>query len=37
VRATVTLHITRFAGQGLGLISDITKMGEYSPDVIEAE
>ena len=27
----------RPAGQGLGVVSDITKMGEYSPEVIEAE
>jgi hypothetical protein len=37
MRAAVTLHINASPDQVWGLVSDITKMGEYSPEVIEAE
>jgi hypothetical protein len=37
MRAAVTLHINASAEKVWGLISDITKMGEYSPEVVEAE
>ncbi len=37
MRAAVNLHIDASPEKVWGLISDITKMGEYSPEVIEAE
>ena len=37
MRAEVTLHIDAPPDRVWGLVSDITKMGEYSPEVIEAE
>jgi uncharacterized protein YndB with AHSA1/START domain len=37
MRAAVTLHIDAPPDTVWGLISDITKMGEYSPEVMEAE
>ena len=37
MRAAVTLHIDAPPDRVWGLVSDITKMGEYSPEVIEAE
>src|SRR3974390_3451397 len=37
MRADVTLHMDAPPEKVWGLISDITKMGEYSPEVIEAE
>ena len=37
MRAAVTLHIDAPADTIWALVSDITKMGEYSPEVIEAE
>jgi len=37
VRAAVTLHMDAPAEKVWALVSDITKMGEYSPEVIEAE
>ena len=37
MRAAVTLHIDAPPDRVWGLISDITKMGEYSPEVVEAE
>jgi len=37
MRAAVSLHINAPPDKVWGLISDITKMGEYSPEVIEAE
>jgi uncharacterized protein YndB with AHSA1/START domain len=37
MRAAVNLHIDASPDQVWGLVSDITKMGEYSPEVIEAE
>ncbi len=37
MRAAVTLHIDAPPDKVWGLVSDITKMGEYSPEVIEAE
>ena len=37
MRAAVTLHIDAPPDTVWGLISDITRMGEYSPEVIEAE
>ena len=37
MRAAVTLHIDAPPDQVWGLIADITRMGEYSPEVIEAE
>jgi len=37
MRAAVTLHIDAPADKVWALVSDITKMGEYSPEVIEAE
>ena len=37
MRAAVTLHIDAPPLQVWELISDITKMGEYSPEVFEAE
>jgi uncharacterized protein YndB with AHSA1/START domain len=37
MRAAVTLHIGAPPERVWALVSDITKMGEYSPEVIEAE
>jgi hypothetical protein len=37
MRAAVTLHMDAEPQQVWELISDITKMGEYSPEVVEAE
>jgi len=37
MRASVNLHIDASPDQVWGLVSDITRMGEYSPEVIEAE
>lgn len=37
MRAAVTLHVDAPPDRVWALISDITKMGEYSPEVIEAE
>ena len=37
MRASVDLHIDASPDKVWGLISDITKMGDYSPEVIEAE
>jgi hypothetical protein len=37
MRAAVTLHIDAPPDTVWGLISDITRMGEYSPEVMEAE
>lgn len=37
MRAAVTLHIDAPPEKVWGLVSDITKMGEYSPEVFEAE
>ena len=37
MRAAVTLHIDSPPDKIWRLVSDITKMGEYSPEVIEAE
>ena len=37
MHAAVTLHIDAPPEKVWGLISDITKMGEYSPEVFEAE
>lgn len=37
MRAAVTLHIDAPAQKVWELVSDITKMGEYSPEVFEAE
>ena len=37
MHAAVTLHIDAPPDKVWGLISDITKMGEYSPEVFEAE
>lgn len=35
MRAAVTLHIDAPPDRVWGLISDITEMGEYSPEVVE--
>ena len=37
MRASVNLHINASPDKVWGLVSDITKMGQYSPEVIEAE
>jgi hypothetical protein len=37
MHASVSLHIDAEPEKVWGLISDITKMGEYSPEVVEAE
>ena len=37
IRADVSLHIDAPPDRVWGLVSDITNMGEYSPEVIEAE
>ena len=37
MRAAVTLHIDAPPEKVWGLVSDITKMGDYSPEVFEAE
>lgn len=37
MRAAVTVHIDAPPEKVWGLVSDITKMGEYSPEVFEAE
>jgi uncharacterized protein YndB with AHSA1/START domain len=37
MRAAVTLHIDAPPETVWALVSDITKMGEYSPEVVEAE
>ena len=37
MRAAVTLHIDAPSGKVWDLVTDITKMGEYSPEVMEAE
>src|SRR5262249_36717285 len=37
MRAAVTLHIDAPPEKTWGLVSDITRMGEYSPEVVEAE
>ncbi len=37
MRAEVTLHVDAPPEKVWALVSDITKMGEYSPEVVEAE
>ncbi|HLX87502.1 MAG TPA: SRPBCC family protein, partial [Acidimicrobiales bacterium] len=37
MHAAVTLHIDAEPDKVWGLVTDITRMGEYSPEVIEAE
>ena len=37
MRAAVSLHIDAPAEKVWSLVSDITKMGDYSPEVVEAE
>jgi hypothetical protein len=37
MRAAVTLHIDAPSEKVWALVSDITKMGDYSPEVVEAE
>ena len=37
MRAAVTVHIDAPPERVWGLVSDITRMGEYSPEVVEAE
>src|SRR5579884_2115486 len=37
MRASVTVHIDAPPDKVWALVSDITKMGEYSPEVVEAE
>jgi len=37
MRASATLHIDAPPDKVWGLVSDITHMGEYSPEVVEAE
>ncbi len=37
MRASVNLHMNTSPEKVWGLVSDITKMGEYSPEVVEAE
>jgi uncharacterized protein YndB with AHSA1/START domain len=37
MHAAVTLHIDAPPERVWGLVSDITRMGEYSPEVVEAE
>jgi hypothetical protein len=37
MRAAVNLHIDASPDKVWGLVSDVTRMGEYSPEVIEAE
>ena len=37
MQASVTLHIDAPPDKVWGLVTDITKMGEYSPEVVEAE
>jgi uncharacterized protein YndB with AHSA1/START domain len=37
MRAAVTLHVDAPPERVWGLVTDITKMGEYSPEVVEAE
>lgn len=37
MRAAVTVHMDAPPDKVWGLVSDITKMGEYSPEVVEAE
>src|SRR3954464_3019776 len=37
MRAEVSLHVNAPAEEVWALVSDITKMGEYSPEVVEAE
>ena len=37
MRASVTLHVDASPAAVWALVSDITKMGEYSPEVVEAE
>jgi hypothetical protein len=37
MRAAVTVHMNASPEKVWGLVSDITKMGEYSPEVVEAE
>ncbi len=37
MRAAVTLHMNAAPDKVWSLVSDITKMGEYSPEVVEAE
>lgn len=37
MRAAVTLHMDASPQDVWALVSDITKMGEYSPEVVEAE
>lgn len=37
MRAAVSLHVDAPPAVVWGLVSDITRMGEYSPEVIEAE
>ena len=37
MRAAVTLHIDAPPDKVWGIVADITKMGEYSPEVFEAE
>jgi hypothetical protein len=37
MRAEVTLHMDAPPDKVFDLVSDITKMGEYSPEVVEAE
>lgn len=37
MRAAVSLHIDAPPEKVWGLVSDVTRMGEYSPEVVEAE
>jgi hypothetical protein len=37
MRAAVTVHMNAAPDKVWGLVADITKMGDYSPEVIEAE
>jgi uncharacterized protein YndB with AHSA1/START domain len=37
MQAAVTLHINASPDKVWGLVTDITKMGDYSPEVVEAE
>ena len=37
MRASVTVHMDCPPEKAWGLVSDITRMGEYSPEVVEAE
>src|SRR5207248_88003 len=37
MRAAVTVHVDTSPDEVWAIVSDITKMGEYSPEVVEAE